>query len=76
MPSGRAHRRFCRDFLGHDVAAVHHLMDDPRALRRYQARHRIAGHDLATLRYVTERFGERGRQVYAVHFLQDAGVLR
>jgi hypothetical protein len=51
-------------------------MDDPRALRRYQARHRIKGHDLAALAYVTERWGEAGRQVYAVHFLQDAGVLR
>ena len=51
-------------------------MDDPRALRRYQARHRVKGHDLAALAYVTERWGEAGRQVYAVHFLHDAGVLR
>ena len=50
-------------------------MDDPRALRRFQARHRIAGHDLAALAYVSQRWGAAGRQVYAVHFLQDAGVL-
>jgi hypothetical protein len=51
-------------------------MDDSRALRRYQARHRIKGHDLAALAYVTDRWAEAGRQVYAIHFLQDAGVLR
>ena len=76
MPSGRQHRKFCREFLGFDIAGVHRVMDDPGALRRYQARHRIKGHDLAALTYVTDRWGEAGRQVYAVHFLQDAGVLR
>jgi hypothetical protein len=77
MPSGRQHRKFCRDFLGFDIAGVHRVMDDPRTLRRFQARHRIAGgHDLAALAYVSRRWGAAGRQVYAVHFLQDAGLLR
>jgi len=76
VPSGRQHRRFCRAFLGFDIVGVHRVMDDPRSLRRYQARHRIDGHDLAALSYVTARWGDAGRQVYAVHFLQDAGVLK
>jgi hypothetical protein len=75
VPTGRQHRKFTRSFLGYDLPAVHAYMDHPRAIALLQGDHRRHGHDRKALRVITRLFGERGRAVYAVHYLQDAGVL-
>lgn len=68
---GDQHRRATREFLGWDVPEVHALID--AASSYLGGRHRVVGHNLAMLRLVEDMFGRRGRVVFTLHVLQDAG---
>jgi hypothetical protein len=71
VPSGRQHRSLTRAALGWDIPEVHALID--AASSYLGGRHRVVGHNLAMLRLVEEMFGRRGRLVFTLHVLQDAG---